>query len=292
MINYYSIKIISQSNSAIIFSGYFSVNNDLTTAFYDYSLPIGNAWTDVTLPTNDTESYDLADNIFDSVNLIFSEPGLNFYSSELQGFFGLSSNHFNIYDSGGINILLNIFGNITTPAYTVIIQQIEDPLVPVPVPVPNNFPELTTYTDSTSYLQSRCSTYDQKLAYNPVPTINYFTPEGILIEPSNSPSGTQVHVTNNCFSICSKNKSTIYKPNNSQFAQQGGVSSGSRLQRLKYNTLNNYGAAFNSATGAVGVNTGRYQSEPSPSYYTKTNPQPVMVFRKVGKKSYCNIQRC
>ncbi len=151
------------------------------------------------------------------------------------------------------------------------------------------------YTDSNAYLQSKCTTYEQKLAYNPVAGINYFSAEGFVLEPSISPSGPQVRETNQCYSlsncfITSANKcnTTIYKPNNSQFAQQGGVSSGSRISRLKYNTLNNYGAEYRSAMGAVGVNTGRYITEPSPSYYTKLQPQKVVYNTNIkGKKSYC-----
>ena len=144
-----------------------------------------------------------------------------------------------------------------------------------------------SYTDSAAYLESKCTTYDQKLAYNPVSSINYFSKEGLVLEPSNSPTGPQVRATNNCHIKCN---TTIYKPNNSQFAQQGGVNSGSRISRLKYNTLNNYGAQFNSAAGAIGVNTGRYITEPSPSYYTKLQPQKVVFPYKTGAKTYCRPQ--
>jgi hypothetical protein len=141
-----------------------------------------------------------------------------------------------------------------------------------------------SYTDNAAYLESKCTTYDQKLAYNPVSSINYFSPEGLVLEPTNSPTGPQVRATNNCYIKCN---TTIYKPNNSQFAQQGGVNSGSRIARLKYNTLNNYGAQFNSAKGAIGVNTGRYVTEPSPSYYTKLQPQKFVIPYKTGAKTYC-----
>ena len=146
-----------------------------------------------------------------------------------------------------------------------------------------------TYTDSAAYLQSRCITYDQKLAFNPVAGINYFSPSGFPLDPTNSPTGTQVRETDNCFitNQSLKCNTTIYKPTNSQFAQQGGVSGGSRIARLKYNTLNNYGAEYNSAKGAVGVNTGRYQTEASPSYYNKLQPQKVIYPYKTGSKTAC-----
>jgi hypothetical protein len=145
-----------------------------------------------------------------------------------------------------------------------------------------------SYIDHKAYMQSRCITHDQKLAYNPAPFVNYFSTAGIPIEPSSSPNGTQVRETNNCYiPLCN---TTIYKPNNTQFAQQGGVSSGSRISRLKYNTLNSYGAAYNSASGAVGINTGYYQTEPSPSYYNKLKPQQVVYPYIVGTKSYCRAE--
>jgi hypothetical protein len=152
-----------------------------------------------------------------------------------------------------------------------------------------------SYTDSAAYLQSKCETYDQKLAINPVAGISYFSPSGLVLEPTNSPTGPQVRETNNCYSYNNcftaaqpdKCNTTIYKPNNSQFAQQGGAASSSRIARLKYNTLNNYGAEFNSAAGAVGVNTGRYVTEPNPSYYNKLKPQPVVLPYKIGNKTYC-----
>ncbi len=144
-----------------------------------------------------------------------------------------------------------------------------------------------SFTDSAAYLQSRCVTYDQKLAYNPAAGVTYFSPQGLVLQPNNSPTGPQVSETDNCFTQPARCNTTIYKPNNSQFANQGGVSSSSRISRLKYNTLNNYGAEFNSAAGAVGVNTGRYISEPNPSYYNKLKPQKVFQPYKLGNKTYC-----
>lgn len=79
----------------------------------------------------------------------------------------------------------------------------------------------------------------------------------------------------------------VYKPNNPQYAQQGGVSSSSRLSRLKYNTLNHNGGEYVSAQGAVNLNSGRFQTQPSPSYFTKYKPQPC-VNSLYTKKKYCD----
>ena len=155
-----------------------------------------------------------------------------------------------------------------------------------------------TYTNNQAYLESRCATYDQKLGTVMVPAITYFSSEGIPLEPSDSPTGPQIKEAVNCFRpACPSSKTTIYKPNNTPHAQPGGVSSSSRLARLKYNTLNNYpinkdgsiysGSVFNTAAGAEGVNSGRYIVEPSPDYFTKYKPQQVFYPRKTGTSIYC-----
>jgi hypothetical protein len=143
------------------------------------------------------------------------------------------------------------------------------------------------YTDTPAYLQSRCSTYTQQLSTTSEPAVIYFTDEGRPTNPSDSPTGSQIRATRDCNETKKCNNTVIYKPNNLQYAQQGGVSSSSRISRLKYNTLNNNGAAFNSAAGAVNINAGRYQVEPSPAYYTKYKPEPNACLRKSGDKNLC-----
>jgi hypothetical protein len=61
--------------------------------WYDLSLPTGNSYTNVILPMNDSESFSSSNNIYP-----LNENGLNFYSTALQSSFGLSLNHFNIYN--------------------------------------------------------------------------------------------------------------------------------------------------------------------------------------------------
>ena len=154
-----------------------------------------------------------------------------------------------------------------------------------------------TFTNSTAYLQSRCSIFEQKSGIVPDPEFDYFSEEGIPLEPTSSPLGPQRRESLGCFNLTCQSP-TIYKPSNTPHAQQGGVSSSSRIARLKYNTLNNYpvnadgsiysGSVFNTGAGAVGVNSGRYQIEASPSYFTKYKPQAVSFPRKNGTKIYCN----
>ena len=49
-----------------------------------------------------------------------------------------------------------------------------------------------------------------------------------------------------------------YKPNNSEFAQQGAVESSARIQRLKYNTITNGAALTRSAYGSAAANALAY----------------------------------
>jgi len=153
---------------------------------------------------------------------------------------------------------------------------------------PNTQLSETMYNDTKAYLTSRCATYDQRLSTIPNPTGIYFLPSGLAEEPSNSSTGSQIREPNNC--LTHNCNTVIYKPNNVQYAQQGSVSSSSRITRLKYNHFNQNGAAYNSAAGAVGINSGRYQTEASPSYYNKYKPQKVNYPYKVGTKTYCKTE--
>jgi len=126
MTSWYSISISPQSGGDTIFNGYFSVVNtsNLVTGFYDLSLPISSGYTDVLLPTNDSASYDAANNIYP-----FDEDGLNFYSSALQTFFDITQNHFNIYDT---NILYTeLTDYLNTPPYNIDFQSIPGPPSPI-----------------------------------------------------------------------------------------------------------------------------------------------------------------
>jgi len=160
------------------------------------------------------------------------------------------------------------------------------------------------YTDTRSYLQSRCIRYDQKLSVNPVPGVKYFSADGQPLYPTDARNGPQVRSTQNCFNKCTtctgcptcttcdvtcstcKNSAacsncntnntcatqpsiTIYKPNNQKYGVQGAVSSGARIDRLKYNTITTNGGSFYTAWGAAGANAGRYQGTMNGPYFLK-----------------------
>ena len=90
-ISWYSITI-SDGNGHPIFDGYFSVDNNFVTGFFDLSIHTNDSYTNVMLPKNDLASYVGSTNYYP-----FDNAGLNFYSTALQNYFGKSQNHFNIY---------------------------------------------------------------------------------------------------------------------------------------------------------------------------------------------------
>lgn len=138
------------------------------------------------------------------------------------------------------------------------------------------------YSDTKGYLQSRSQTYDQKLSTNPIPGNNYTEP------PSDSPNGSQVYYTDNCSQKCITNNSrvtTIYKPNNKNYSQQGAVDSSTRLDRLKYNTITKNGNSFKTAWGQQGANAGRYQGTTEAPYFLKSKYQVCVPQHRDGDKT-------
>lgn len=144
------------------------------------------------------------------------------------------------------------------------------------------------YTDSRAYLKSRCKTYDEnivlsKLTDNPN---RYIDTNGIAIPPSNSVNGSQVFNTNCYNNQCGDNTNTIgttiYKPNNRQFAQQGAASSSARIAKLKYETITKNGSSFKSALGASAANAGRYMGTTEAPYFIKSKYQQPLCHIRNG----------
>jgi len=146
------------------------------------------------------------------------------------------------------------------------------------------------YSDTKAYLKSRSQTYEQKLRTMPLstPANRYINPTtNQPIPPSDSSDGSQVWNTGNSLNFCSviTNATTIYKPNNQQFSQQGAVSSSSRLERLKYNTITKNGSSFHNAYSSLSANFGKYHGNSDALYFIKSKEQLVCVpYRRNGKK--------
>jgi hypothetical protein len=105
------------------------------------------------------------------------------------------------------------------------------------------------YTSTQQYLASRCQSFEQN-QYNYIRSGNPNVKPGTAAALNNTYAANQ-EVTSCNTPIC--NKPVFYKPNNSQFAQQGGVSSSARVARLKYDTITNEGAIFYRTFGTNNV---------------------------------------
>ena len=147
------------------------------------------------------------------------------------------------------------------------------------------------YSDSIGYLKSRCLTYEQRLSGERVPDVEYITEDCKIIWPTDSPTGSQVRNTLNCSKACNPNRTitTIYKPNNIQYATQGAVSSSSRIVRLKLNTINKNGKSFETAFGAQAANAGKYQGTSEAPYFvkSKTNICNPSIYHRNGNRTMC-----
>jgi len=142
-----------------------------------------------------------------------------------------------------------------------------------PTPTPSRTPKPTvTPTPSPTVTPTPTPSKTPRPTSTPTPT------------PSPTPVPTPVPVINLPVA------KTIYKPNNPDFAVQGGVSAQERLQRLKYNSLNQNGASTISAYGLAGQNSGlfNYQQCPTDGYYLKLKPQPA-VFNKCCLQSIVKV---
>jgi hypothetical protein len=160
------------------------------------------------------------------------------------------------------------------------------------------------YTDSRAYLKSRCKTYDQNLSGIRARGVNYFGPNGEYLYPSDARNGSQVRMGPDCNmkccqqppGVCNRNmccppdychSRLIYKPNNAQFGVQGAVSSSSRLERLKYNTITKNGASFKTAFGSEGANAGKYHGTSTAPYFLKSKNQVCENHHRDGDHTIC-----
>jgi len=141
------------------------------------------------------------------------------------------------------------------------------------------------YSDNKAYLKARCKLYSQKQSIQEIAGNTYDSPYIV----NNS---TEFN-TNDCTNPyqtgrqCSNN--TIYKPSNAQYAVQGAVDNGTRLAKLKYDTITKNGASFRSAFGEAAANAGKYQGnyDGNTSYFLKSKYNPPLAWRRNGQKTVC-----
>ena len=143
------------------------------------------------------------------------------------------------------------------------------------------------YCDRKSYMRSRCILYEQKLTALPVPDITYTDRNGKLLQITDI---TATRQTQNCSSCSTPDQGeqckTIYKPNNSQYYQQGAVDSSDRITRLKLNTVNKNAASYKELFGS---SASRYLGMASTPYFIKSKYEKCVPYRKTGNNSnICN----
>jgi len=165
------------------------------------------------------------------------------------------------------------------------------------------------YGSTSQYLESRCRTYTQRESTTKktdgvyYPSINDNIPF-VFLYPDNDPRGPQVYQPKNCANpkIYNNNVlntppnnycSTIYKPNNPQFARQGAVSGSTRIQKLKADTITNNGFSFYSAYGATMANAGNFQgTNESSNYYVKNKNYPLTAYNSLDKYRQNKLSGC
>lgn len=154
--------------------------------------------------------------------------------------------------------------------------------------------------DSRSYLRSRNKSYTTNQSGAMKPDITYSKPsstgccrEAIPYSDDNA-TGTQIRASfvfpPPTGELCSsKPVDIIVKPNNKQFFQQGAVSSSSRIERLKYNTVTANANGFTTAWGAAAASAGKYRADGAGPYFikSKNNVCTNSKFHKKGDATIC-----
>lgn len=129
------------------------------------------------------------------------------------------------------------------------------------------------YSDSRQYLTSRSKTADQN-------KYNYLRTGDAAAEPGTNAASSNTYYANGTLGGCATRAPVYYKPSNSKFAQDGGVSSSEVLLRLKYNTINSIAAksASNANLGHAAANA---------MAYGVVN-QPYTIKDKIGFPNTCS----
>lgn len=135
------------------------------------------------------------------------------------------------------------------------------------------------YTTTKQYLQNRCKTYEQK-SFNYLSNNPYDKP---YVKPGGPDSLSNTYF-GNC--LCPSEPSqrgcklTVYKPNNYQYANQGAVSSSTRILKLNVDTISTNAASINNYnnTGPLLVNANEL--------YAGVNPAQSNLYK--NKAPTCN----
>jgi hypothetical protein len=128
--------------------------------------------------------------------------------------------------------------------------------------------------DNKQYLQRRCLSFEQN-------QYQFLQSGNSAVKPGSNASLLNVYTTQqNVKAIGREPKQVVYKPNNSQFAQNGAVTSSSLIARKKYNTITSnaheyllpYGAAVANAM-SYGMSDSNYTYKSKISFPSKMTPK-------------------
>jgi hypothetical protein len=128
-------------------------------------------------------------------------------------------------------------------------------------------------TTNAEYLRRKCKTFKQKTIISQFSDNTYLNAEGELLYPSNNKSGPPEYKMNTCCTVsCNAptNYPAIYKPNNRQFSQEGAVSSSTRLEKLKLDTINKNAKGFKKDWGSEGANAAKFRGAGTAPYFLKS----------------------
>ena len=147
-----------------------------------------------------------------------------------------------------------------------------------------NINNLKYYTNTSQYLDSRNMKFNQ----NEYHFLRTGDPTSV---PGTSGATSNIYASNtvaHCSSgdpLTSAYVPVYYKPSNSKFAQQGGVSASSHIQRRKYDTITSAGAKLQSTFGKETANALAYSTTDSSIYSLKTKVgypnKQTPIFNKV-----------
>lgn len=144
------------------------------------------------------------------------------------------------------------------------------------------------YADSNAYLRSRNKKYVQNLATGyKVPEVAYYNEDGQLLPPKTNAMGSQTYNYAKCGNCtCENKKHLVYKPSNPNFSKEYAVDSGTRLLRLKVNTVNK-SAKNLKGWGQGAQNASVYNGTYNSPYILKSKYQRCVNRRLPGNHTIC-----
>lgn len=155
------------------------------------------------------------------------------------------------------------------------------------------------YSDTRAYLRSRCKTYDQKLNITKLanPKSKYLENSTTPAWPTDNKCGVQTFIIGTCPDKCQFSEqlvcdissvvTAIYKPSNREFAHRGPVESSTRIQKLKYDTINKNANSFNKVFGKAAANAVSYIHNTGGGYFIKDKVNTCNIQHKKGNRNIC-----